>query len=204
MFDQASYWIKRHEQFRGDLRAVGNMTHDQPTQEKGVREITASARAAAGFLQPKTVLDVGCGIGRVSSAFDGCRYTGIDVSPLAIEFARRAYPAGEYIVADLAKWHTPRRFDLVVVLFVFVHFVEHDSWREAVERCLSWVAPRGSMLFADTFPQEIEYRHAHLTYWPISEYERVFSRLGFRLAQALPSDIEPNGATVQFRRAARA
>jgi SAM-dependent methyltransferase len=62
-------------------------------------------------------LDVGCGEGRVARdlATRGHRVVGVDSSPTLIDFARRADPEGEYVVADAAALPFPDdSFDLAV------------------------------------------------------------------------------------------
>ncbi|HKR49045.1 MAG TPA: class I SAM-dependent methyltransferase [Pseudonocardiaceae bacterium] len=73
-----------------------------------------------------SVLEVGCGFGRVGAAilrhYPGVTYTGIDVSPDLIEAARKRLPNAEFIVADLeAWWATDRRWDLVLSVSVLGH-----------------------------------------------------------------------------------
>jgi len=65
-----------------------------------------------------TILDVGCGQGRLAellAAFSITRYLGIDLSAEAIRQARRRMrtPA-RFRVADLNTWHPPGRFSVIV------------------------------------------------------------------------------------------
>jgi ubiquinone/menaquinone biosynthesis C-methylase UbiE len=52
-----------------------------------------------------TILDVGCGDGRLIELFDGMdvAFTGVDLSQAFIDLAQKQYPHGEYLVADMAK-----------------------------------------------------------------------------------------------------
>jgi trans-aconitate methyltransferase len=81
-------------------------------------------------LKFSTVLEVGCGFGRVGRAilkhYPDVTYTGIDVSPDLIEAARKRLPTSELIVADLAAWDTERTWDLVVSVSVLGHILPAD------------------------------------------------------------------------------
>jgi trans-aconitate methyltransferase len=72
--------------------------------------------------EPGTALDAGCGTGAdaVWLANRGWRVTAVDVSPTAVESARRR--AGgldiEWRVADVNTWEPPQRYDLVVSQYV--------------------------------------------------------------------------------------
>lgn len=69
------------------------------------------------FVSP-TVLDVGCGPGRLGELVEAlaCKsYLGIDLSPEAIKQARRrATTHVRFRVADLNRWNPPRRFSAIV------------------------------------------------------------------------------------------
>jgi trans-aconitate methyltransferase len=77
-------------------------------------------------LEFSSVLEVGCGFGRVGYAikrhYPHVTYTGIDVSPDLIEAARKRLPDSELIVADLEAWYAgDRKWDLVISVSVLGH-----------------------------------------------------------------------------------
>lgn len=67
------------------------------------------------------VLDVGCGTGvptarRLAAA--GCRVTGVDISPVMVDLARRNVPEGEFTVADIRDVPIdPGMFDAATAFF---------------------------------------------------------------------------------------
>ena len=81
-------------------------------------------------LQFDSILEVGCGFGRVGAQVlarhPGVTYTGLDVSPDLIEGARRLLPDAELICADLATWDTDRQWDLVLSVSVLGHLLPQD------------------------------------------------------------------------------
>jgi trans-aconitate methyltransferase len=88
-----------------------------------------------------SVLEVGCGFGRVGAAikrhYPEVIYTGIDVSPDLIEAARKRLPDSELIVADLATWDTDRTWDLVVSVSVLGHLLPADI-EQVIAKMRKW------------------------------------------------------------------
>ena len=96
------------------------------------------------------VLDIACGSGRHMAWFSqrGCRATGIDSSPEALECASAF---GTTVLADIENgpWplmvdHVPQHFDVVVVT--------NYLWRPTFQRILDSLAPGGLLLY-ETFAQ---------------------------------------------------
>lgn len=204
-FDQAAYWIERHERYRGNILAVGNEDYDQAGNEQNRREHDARLANALKIIRPKTVLDLGCGYGRAAPVFleAGCAYTGVDVSPVAIADARTRLPGARFIVGDLNYWDTVERFDLVAALWVMIHIVEDMAWLSLVERCLSWVAPGGSFLMVNRFPRMTDRPQVHTKQRQISEYLPVLAKYGFRFDREFESHMIEPGLASQLRRAIR-
>jgi len=63
------------------------------------------------YLQPGSVLDIGCGTGRLSPLFDD--YLGVDVSEKAIIHAKRLHPKKEFRVLDLLFDELPEANNIV-------------------------------------------------------------------------------------------
>ncbi len=185
-FDQNAYWIQRHEQYHGDPRSVGNMGKSLAENLKGESRLVSAVTWAANDLKPfETLLDVGCGYGRVASCFCDARYdyTGIDVAPTAIEAARNGEPRGHFILGSALEIEFEMRFDLVCAFYVFVHFVDEGNWLSLIKRLSSQLKEGGALLFADDLP-EIERRPSrHVRLRPLSRYVSVLG------AQGLTRDI---------------
>lgn len=103
----------------GDLRYLAE-TSDQVYQSGAYdivesRDFSARMAVQAGYVisqQAKSVLDIGCGTGELFKYLNpNIFYVGIDLSPTAIETAKRRYSDcsnAEFYCADLRQWQGPK------------------------------------------------------------------------------------------------
>jgi 2-polyprenyl-3-methyl-5-hydroxy-6-metoxy-1,4-benzoquinol methylase len=96
-----------------------------------------------------SVLDLGCGCGvPVARSLAAARYqvTGVDISDVQIERARRLVPAGTFIRADAtAIEFRPRSFDAVVCLYALIH-MPLAAQPGLLQRAAGWLRPAGWLL----------------------------------------------------------
>ncbi|MGE3143132.1 MAG: class I SAM-dependent methyltransferase [Hyphomonadaceae bacterium] len=179
-FNQADYWLKRHEALRGDPRSVGNANADVAANLRGEAELIATIGEACSLLPMGRVVDLGCGYGRVAQAFmdRGFEYLGVDISPVAIEQARVRAPNGRFVVSDLSGWASDDQYEVVSILYVLIHFVEERRWADFLTRAVSMAKPGGVLLLADEFPAQRVTPAQHVVTRPLSDYEALFSSLG--------------------------
>lgn len=113
-FDEESYWLERHERLRGEIRSIGNLGVSEEKNRAGEAKHRRYLKTFLEHMYPdardKMALDLGCGIGRLTPALveHGFRYTGVEVSPVAVEQARAACPGetAEFVVASLSRTRT--------------------------------------------------------------------------------------------------
>jgi ubiquinone/menaquinone biosynthesis C-methylase UbiE len=85
------------------------------------------ARAFRRLARPNVqgdLLDIGCGTGSSQRVYAGCygRYTGVDLSPVSIEIARKAFPELQWQVADACRLpFADESFDTVAFSSVLHH-----------------------------------------------------------------------------------
>jgi 2-polyprenyl-3-methyl-5-hydroxy-6-metoxy-1,4-benzoquinol methylase len=95
------------------------------------------------------VLDIGCGCGvpvARSLAGAGHQVTGVDISDVQIERARRLVPSGAFIRADATRLNLqPASFDAVVCLYSLIHVPLPEQPR-LIGRIASWLRPGGWLL----------------------------------------------------------
>lgn len=99
---------------------------------------------AIGRKQVSSILEVGCGFGRIGALltdkWPNATYAGIDISPDRIAEASANLPADGRVTlaeADLLDFDTDDSFDLVVAVEVLMH-VRPEQVEEAVERLQLW------------------------------------------------------------------
>jgi len=185
-FDQSKYWVDRHKNLVGDPRSVGNLGASVEDNHLGEQQLIELIARLASRLEAGRVLDLGCGYGRIAAPFidNGWRYTGVDVSPDALEQARDSHPDAEFLEKDLLEWKPKQEFDLVLALYVLVHFVDDKQWAKFAQHAFNAVAPGGLMIIADHFPAERQ-SAPHYVARPIAEYDSLLAPAGLELDEAL-------------------
>lgn len=103
-----------------------------------------------GLLPPGggTVLDAGCGTGRVAIelARRGHRVVGTDLDADMLDRARRKAPELTWVEADLATLDLGTTFDVVVAAGNVIRFVRPADRAAAVHRAAAHVAPGGRLI----------------------------------------------------------
>ncbi len=99
-------------------------------------DVHGEASLVCGF-DPGTVLDAGCGSGRVAIelARRGIEVVGVDVDTSMLAPARRLGPAITWLEADLASLRLGRRFDVVVLAGNVPLFTSPGTRRALVAGC---------------------------------------------------------------------
>ena len=109
--------------------------------------VHGEADFVAGYA-PSTVLDAGCGTGRVGIelARRGITVVGVDNDPEMLERARRRAPQVTWVEADLAAVELGRCFDVVVMAGNVIPFVDPAARPAAVAQCARHIAPGGRLV----------------------------------------------------------
>lgn len=97
---------------------------------------------------PATVLDGGCGTGRVAIelARRGIGVLGVDADRDMIAAARAKAPELEWVAADLADLDRPERFDVVVLAGNVVPYIPPERRARAVAACVAHLVPGGRLV----------------------------------------------------------
>ncbi|GAB3178243.1 methyltransferase family protein [Micromonospora palomenae] len=96
-----------------------------------------------------TILDLGCGCGVPVARFlanAGHHVTGVDISNVQIERARRLVPTGTFLRADATRLELPpMSIDAVVCLYALIHMPLADQ-PPLIDRIATWLRPGGWLL----------------------------------------------------------
>lgn len=118
------------------------------------QELAAAGRPIHGEadfverLQPRSVLDAGCGTGRVAVelAHRGIEVVGVDVDPSMLEVARAKRPDLAWVLGDLAAVDLGRRFDVVVLAGNVMIFLAPGTEAAVVRNLARHVQPDGALV----------------------------------------------------------
>ena len=136
-------------------------------------------------LGPATVLDAGCGTGRVALelARRGIEVVGVDVDASMLATARRLGPALTWIETDLAGLRLDRTFDVVVMAGNVLLFTPPGTEEAVVARCAAHVAPGGALIAGFQLGGGR---------YDLDRYDRVCRAAGLELAERFATwDREP-------------
>jgi SAM-dependent methyltransferase len=124
---------------------------DYDAQWKSLEASGRDPHGEASFVMrfaPASVLDAGCGTGRVAIelARRGVAVVGVDLDPGMLDTARRKAPQLPWICADLATLDLAERFDLVVMAGNVMIFVEPGTEPTVIARLAAHLEPGGRLI----------------------------------------------------------
>jgi SAM-dependent methyltransferase len=98
--------------------------------------------------QPSTVLDAGCGTGRlaIELANRGCDVVGVDLDDDMLAYARRRAPELVWVHGDLATVDLERTFDAVVMIGNVLVFCRPEDRRPIVANLARHLASGGALV----------------------------------------------------------
>lgn len=97
---------------------------------------------------PGSVLDAGCGTGRVGRELyrRGVDVVGVDLDPEMLETARARCPSVSWIEGDISVIQLGRTFDVVLMAGNVINFVIPASRRRALENLAGHLRPTGHLI----------------------------------------------------------
>jgi SAM-dependent methyltransferase len=108
------------------------------------------------------ILEVGCGLGYVSSKLHtelsgNANVTGIDISPTAIEKAKALFPSLEFIVGDIRSecLNVGKKYDIVIMVEVLWYILE--KLPQVFANIDALLKNKGFLVFSNGFPPEQKY-----------------------------------------------
>ena len=155
-----------------------------------------------GTLRPAPrakILDVGCANGNASAVFRDYDYTGIDIDPLAIDFASdrfRQNPTMRFLCEDVYRHDKPGHYDYVV-LGSIGHHIPNEEFLALLQRVRQLLKPGGIVAIFDPivtgrespwlkYIMSLDEGKCHKT---LEEYLGLFSRANLTLIEQKISTV---------------
>jgi SAM-dependent methyltransferase len=93
-------------------------------------------------------LDVGCGSGRIVATLQeaGFHVTGIDVSEVMVEYARKRHSDSDFLHVDICEWEPRERYDTIIAWDSIFH-VPYSAQRRVIGTLCDALASGGVILF---------------------------------------------------------
>ena len=150
---QSSFEAREFERRHGErpLVAVACGERSRRVLLRGGDVLEASGQPAHGeadfieSLHPPSVLDAGCGMGRVAIelARRGIDVVGVDLDDELLEYARRSEPSLRWVHADLLTMRLDRSFDVVAMPGNVMVFCRPSDRSGIIRNCSAHLEPSG-------------------------------------------------------------
>lgn len=100
--------------------------------------------------QPRKILEIGCGTGRLASKFHqaGYDYTGFDLSESMLQIARQRTPSVSFIQGDMTRLNFENAFDGVLITGRTLSYIIHNKdLISTFKGILKALVPKGVLIF---------------------------------------------------------
>ncbi len=142
------------------------------------------------------ILDFGCATGNTASPFAEYDYTGIDIDPALIDYARfkfRGYPKMKFVAGDITSYEPDRPFDYILFAGV-AHHLDDQLLPKLLLRLRTFLSERGHIYFVDPVITGRENRQVRLLmkadqgkfHRSAAAYEQLFGRIGLNVIEKRP------------------
>jgi len=169
MSDPANRWLQ--------TRSVSGDNYDATYERRAAAG--EDVHGEADFVQrlgPASVLDAGCGTGRVGRelARRGIDVAGVDLDPEMLATARRKAPGVAWHLADLATVDLERTFDAIIMAGNVMIFLAPGTEGAVVANMARHLSPGGVLVAG------FQLQQGHLT---LERYDEVAAAAGLKLAE---------------------
>jgi hypothetical protein len=136
--DNATFWNERYRRFPQLGSGPGSRGYAASYKNALVKEVMIRHDV-------RSIVDIGCGdlCWLDQEILEGCRYVGLDVSTVAVERARAAYPSLQFAAFDVTAQPVGLEGDLVVSFDVLIHQIDIRSFQAALGNTLAAIGKIG-------------------------------------------------------------
>jgi SAM-dependent methyltransferase len=136
--DNAEFWNERYRSFPQLGGGPGSRGYAANYKNTLVKEVMIQQDA-------RSIVDIGCGdlCWLDQDILEGRRYVGLDISTVAIDRARAAYPSLQFAVFDVANQAVAVESDLVVSFDVLIHQIDIRIFQAALGNVLAAIGKIG-------------------------------------------------------------
>ena len=213
-FDPKAYWEKRlGEEY--SLHGVGyaamGLNYNQALYRIRGRVFRRTARPLVADPASCKVLDIGAGTGFYVDAWLGLgvkEITGLDITETAVSHLREAYPALQFVVADIGDETVPlaaASFDVISAFDVLFHIVDDERYARAIENLFRLLKPGGFLIWSDNFLHNGQRAAANVQVSrSLESSSRCLRDAGFEIVRRRPMFVLMNAPVDSESRLARA
>lgn len=169
MSDTPNRWL--------ETRSVSGDAYDSTYERRAAagEDVHGEADFVMRF-EPRSVLDAGCGTGRVGRelARRGVDVGGVDIDPGMLDTARRKAPDVDWRLADLATVDLSRSFDVIVMAGNVMIFLTPGTEGDVIANLARHLPPSGLLVAG------FQLQPGRLA---IEDYDRFATNAGLKLAE---------------------
>jgi SAM-dependent methyltransferase len=190
------YWSDLHLVQRGTLAAVGWPALGEGFNRETYRLRLAAARQAVsrGGYTGGSLLEAAVGVGAYAPLWadlNVSRWTGLDISPEAIDDLAARWPEHRFLTEDLASRDFggglgSEQFALVTAIDVLFHLTDDDAFTTALENLAARVEPGGLLVLTDVFVDAPSEGASHVRHRPLGQHARPLAGHGLELVHREP------------------
>lgn len=129
-------------------------TPDEESYLRAGKSVASTVRVALELagLSPESILDYGCGHGRVlrwfQSFWPNADLTAADVTPDQIEFCARTFGANPFLIdKPFDEVELPSSYNLIWLGSIFTH-MDSTGWRSLTDSLIKHIRPNGLLCFS--------------------------------------------------------
>ena len=166
---------------RWSLWRAGTDLEEYYSRWRRLQDVGQSPHGEADFVEsfhPTSVLDAGCGMGRVAIelARRGIDVVGVDLDDDLLAYARRSQPSIQWVHANLATMQLDRRFTMVAMVGNVMVFCRPSDRPGIIRGAAAHLDPDGVLVAGF----DIERRHDAVT---LIEYDELCASCNLDLAE---------------------